>query len=156
MKTLKTLNVIALLSMAPAILAQTATVAKVTTGNPEGAKVAAVFAGAIKGTVRAGSDPFGIGVNFHVELSGLPEADGPYAFHLHQLPVPADGNCTGTGGHLDPFGRTNTPACDASAPATCEVGDLSGKYGKLTKSTSMARYAPLRDSRPFGKHEFED
>jgi hypothetical protein len=53
-------------------------VAKVTSDNPEGAKYAATFTGNVKGKVLAGSDPFGIGVNFHVELTGLPEADGPF------------------------------------------------------------------------------
>jgi hypothetical protein len=42
-----------------------------------------------------------------------------------------DGNCTGTLAHLDPYKRGQTPACDMTMLQTCEVGDLSGKYGKL-------------------------
>jgi len=42
------------------------------------------------------------------------------------MPVPADGNCSGTLAHLDPFIRGEKPPCDASAPQTCQVGDLSG------------------------------
>jgi hypothetical protein len=47
-------------------------------------------------------------------------------------PVPAEnGTCADTGGHLDPYKRTDTPPCESSLPQTCEVGDLSGKYGVL-------------------------
>ena len=46
--------------------------------------------------------------------------------------MPADGNCTATLAHLDPFIRGETPACDKNHTATCQVGDLSGKYGKIT------------------------
>jgi len=52
-------------------------------------------------------------------------------YHIHDEPVPASGNCTQTLAHLDPFIRGEDPPCDASAPETCQVGDLSGKYGKI-------------------------
>jgi hypothetical protein len=52
-------------------------------------------------------------------------------YHIHVAPVPEGGNCTKTLGHLDPFIRGETPACDPSIPETCQVGDLSGKYGKI-------------------------
>lgn len=48
------------------------------------------------------------------------------------MAVPADGNCTATLAHLDPFLRGEDPVCDSSSPKTCQVGDLSGKYGKIT------------------------
>jgi len=57
-------------------------------------------------------------------------------FHIHEKPVPTDGNCTGTGAHLDPYLRTQVPACDSAKPATCEVGDLSGKYGAVGSNSS--------------------
>jgi hypothetical protein len=44
-------------------------------------------------------------------------------------PVPETGNCTETLAHLDPYIRGETPVCDNTAPATCQVGDLSGKHG---------------------------
>jgi hypothetical protein len=50
-------------------------------------------------------------------------------YHVHEKPVPTDGNCTGTGAHLDPYKRGETPPCDATNPAQCQTGDLSGKYG---------------------------
>jgi len=62
-------------------------------------------------------------------------------YHLHVLPVPAGGqNCTATLAHLDPFIRGEDTACDASKPETCQVGDLSGKWGKITSDPFKARY----------------
>lgn len=53
--------------------------------------------------------------------------------------MPADGNCTGTLAHLDPYKRGEDPPCDASAPASCQVGDLAGKHGKMgDNSTSFS------------------
>jgi hypothetical protein len=61
-------------------------------------------------------------------------------------PVPSDGNCTKTLAHLDPFIRGETPVCDKSAPATCQVGDLSGKHGAIPtdgRSVFEASYVDL-------------
>lgn len=52
------------------------------------------------------------------------------AYHLHVAPVP-DGNCTATLAHLDPYIRGEATPCDKTAPATCQVGDLSGKHGTI-------------------------
>lgn len=52
-------------------------------------------------------------------------------YHIHQKPVPKDGNCTDTEAHLDPFERGETPACDPDLPQTCQVGDLAGKHGAI-------------------------
>lgn len=52
-------------------------------------------------------------------------------YHVHVNPVPPDGNCTSAGSHLDPYNRGEVPPCDASRPATCQVGDLSGKHGAI-------------------------
>ena len=60
-------------------------------------------------------------------------------YHIHEKPVPADGNCTGTGAHLDPYKRGETPPCDASKPETCQTGDLSGKHGNLTTSPAESK-----------------
>ena len=58
---------------------------------------------------------------------------GPFGYHIHDQPVPKDGNCNATLAHLDPYGRGPTPPCDSAKPETCEVGDLSGKHGKIPK-----------------------
>ncbi|KAK3310533.1 superoxide dismutase [Chaetomium strumarium] len=87
--------------------------------------------GNIQGEVTAVASADGRGVQFTLKLSNLPKFDEPLPYHIHVDPVPSDGNCTKTLAHLDPFIRGETPVCDASAPATCQVGDLSGKYGAI-------------------------
>lgn len=75
----------------------------------------------IRGSVQAvGTDS---GVQFTVNLTGLPDQAqyGPFPWHIHALPVPADGNCTATLGHLDPTNRGEYYMCDAAAPETCQV-----------------------------------
>lgn len=52
-------------------------------------------------------------------------------YHIHDQPVPENGNCTGTLAHLDPYQRGESPACDPNLPETCQVGDLAGKHGKV-------------------------
>ncbi|APA08984.1 hypothetical protein SS1G_02845 [Sclerotinia sclerotiorum 1980 UF-70] len=96
--------------------------------------------GNIKGSVSATANPDGIGVQFQIQFSNLPTSGGPFLYHIHAHPVPSDGNCTGTLGHLDPFIRGETPACNSSLPQTCQVGDLSGKYGKITADPFQASY----------------
>jgi Cu/Zn superoxide dismutase len=87
----------------------------------------------VSGTVEAvGSAQ---GVRFSVNLTNLPDQSqfGPFAWHIHALPVPSDGNCTATLGHLDPTNRGELYMCDAALPQTCQVGDLAGKHGgKIT------------------------
>jgi len=61
-------------------------------------------------------------------------------YHIHDQPVPANGNCTATLAHQDPFVRGEDTPCDAAKPATCQVGDLSGKYGKPNGTTFSASY----------------
>jgi Cu/Zn superoxide dismutase len=71
------------------------------------------------------------GVRFTVNLQNLPTQAqyGPFAWHIHNLPVPANGNCTATTGHFDPTNRGELYMCDASKPETCQAGDLAGKHG---------------------------
>lgn len=61
-------------------------------------------------------------------------------YHLHVDPVPSDGNCTKTLAHLDPTERGEATLCDASNPASCQVGDLSGKHGSIQTSSYTAEY----------------
>lgn len=154
----------ALLAAGLGALAQD-TNATVVSDNPPDARYIARFEGDVAGRVLAGSDAFGLGVNFHVALDGLSVDQGPFGmsdplpsfpqmspcsrggnvlllgavvrdangagYFLNQDPVPEDGNCTGTGARLDPFGRTDDPPCDDGEPQSCMVGDLSGKYGAV-------------------------
>ncbi|KAG8693433.1 hypothetical protein FRC09_010513 [Ceratobasidium sp. 395] len=67
-------------------------------------------------------------------LSGLtndPSLGGPFSYHIHTNPVPADGNCTKTLAHLDTLSATEGILCNANYPQYCQNGDLSGKHGKL-------------------------
>jgi len=96
--------------------------------------------GNVRGSVRAGSGPGGVGVEYQVQFTNFPTEGGPFIYHIHVLPVPADGNCTNTLAHLDPYGRGEDPACDSTNPQSCQVGDLSGKYGSITQGPFSATY----------------
>ncbi|KAM4059095.1 copper/zinc superoxide dismutase (SODC) domain-containing protein [Hirsutella rhossiliensis] len=96
--------------------------------------------GNVKGSIRAQAPKDGNGVKFTVRFDNVPAEGGPFLYHLHAQPVPNDGNCTKTLAHLDPFNRGEQPPCDASAPQTCQVGDLSGKHGKVTQDPFQAEY----------------
>lgn len=116
--------------------------------------------GSIQGYVSATANANGTGVFFTVYLSGLPsESLGPFCkslgqclllypqfpntscavYHIHDQPVPADGNCTETLAHLDPYIRGEIPPCDNTQPETCQVGDLTGKHGNVTISPFAAQ-----------------
>jgi hypothetical protein len=72
----------------------------------------------------------------HLEKYSNPDS----AYHIHQSAVPSNGNCTATGAHLDPFVRGEDPVCNSTFPQTCQVGDLSGKYGKITSDPFEATF----------------
>lgn len=116
--------------------------ATVVTGNPLGASYLAtlpdIVSANIRGSVLASSDPSGTGVLFQVSFSGFPDEGGPFLYHVHNYPI-TDGNFSTAGGHLDPFLRGDSPSCDAGLPATCQVGDLSGKHGKINGTTFSAK-----------------
>lgn len=97
--------------------------------------------GNIKGSVVAVANPNGIGVSFQINFQNLPTSGGPFLYHLHAFPVPSDGNCTKTLAHLDPYQRGEDPVCNSSLPQTCQVGDLSGKYGKITQDPFVASFS---------------
>ncbi|KAK3329604.1 superoxide dismutase [Apodospora peruviana] len=87
--------------------------------------------GNVKGEIVAVANPDKSGVMFNVKFSNLPKTGGPFTYHLHVAPVPENGNCTATLAHLDPTARGEDPPCNMDAKETCQVGDLSGKYGKI-------------------------
>ncbi|KAI5466022.1 superoxide dismutase, partial [Mariannaea sp. PMI_226] len=96
--------------------------------------------GNVKGYVSATANRDGNGVDFSVAFSNLPKEGGPFLYHLHVAPVPADGNCTQTLAHLDPYERGEATPCDSSEPQSCQVGDLSGKYGTIQSDPFKAFY----------------
>ncbi len=53
--------------------------------------------------------------------------------------MPANGNCSATLAHQDPYIRGEIPPCNATAPETCQVGDLSGKHGNITSLSYSAQ-----------------
>ncbi|CAG8974143.1 hypothetical protein HYALB_00002780 [Hymenoscyphus albidus] len=96
--------------------------------------------GNVKGSISATANPNGIGVTFNVEFENLPLTGGPFSYHIHVDPVPADGNCTKTLAHLDPFIRGEVTPCNRNLPQTCQVGDLSGKTSDIRSDPFQATY----------------
>ncbi|KAK4144411.1 uncharacterized protein C8A04DRAFT_11535 [Dichotomopilus funicola] len=93
---------------------------------------------AVLGTVTAVAST--IGINYTVDVTGLAVDRGPYKYHIHIHPVPESGNCTDTGGHLDSYVRGDSPPCDSALPQTCQVGDLSGKYGTVAGPEGLKEF----------------
>lgn len=100
--------------------------APVVTDSPEGAKYVAKFDNKLQGSVEFSSTSNG-SVSVNVDLDGFPASGGPFTYHVHEAPVPSDGNCTGTKLHLDPYNGNE----NATEPSELEVGDLSGRHGKV-------------------------
>ena len=55
-------------------------------------------------------------------------------------PVNSSGSCDSTGGHLDPYNAGTETKCDATNPASCQVGDLSGKHGAVEHTSLVINY----------------
>ncbi|KAK4695248.1 hypothetical protein P7C71_g2473, partial [Lecanoromycetidae sp. Uapishka_2] len=133
--------------------------AAITTDNPAGVTYTAVLPNSnttgVRGFVSATSNANGTGVLFNVNLYGFPSAlEGPFLYHIHDQPVPSDGNCTATLAHLDPYIRGEIPPCDDTQPETCQVGDLTGKHGNITTSPFQAAYLDLYVSTEAGLGSF--
>ncbi|RKP27361.1 superoxide dismutase, partial [Syncephalis pseudoplumigaleata] len=90
--------------------------------------------------VRFTTSSKGTEVRGGIKTAGM--AAGEYAYHIHEKPVPASGDCMATGGHFDPHGKKGA-TCTKSSLDRCEVGDLSGKFGKL-KVTGKERNQEVR------------
>ncbi|KAF2706881.1 Cu,Zn superoxide dismutase-like protein [Pleomassaria siparia CBS 279.74] len=130
--------ILSILAVASFALAQEA---HVVSNNPSGvsyvAKLPTKEGSTLSGSVTATSSADGKGVSLAVAIEGLPKEGGPFMYHIHEKPVAADGNCSSTGAHLDPYKRGEKPACDASKPQTCQTGDLSGKHGNITDAQAL-------------------
>jgi hypothetical protein len=128
-------SILSLIAAASVVTAQSY-IAPEATDNFPGASFSAHFdkpeksalTGSVTGSSLTGTTG---GVKWTVNVDNLPEAGGPFMYHVHKAPVPADGNCTGTLSHLDPYGRGDKTPCDSDHKNSCEVGDLSGKWGMI-------------------------
>ncbi|EGW33626.1 uncharacterized protein SPAPADRAFT_60963 [Spathaspora passalidarum NRRL Y-27907] len=133
MVSTSSITVLALSSLA---LAQNA---PVSTDSPQGVTYVAKFVpnskSNISGTVQFEAAKNG-SVLVNVDVQGLPSQGGPFPYHIHEKPVPSDGNCTGTLGHLNPFNGTTT----STVAAGKEAGDLAGKHGNITTSPFQTEF----------------
>ncbi|KAF2447783.1 Cu,Zn superoxide dismutase-like protein [Karstenula rhodostoma CBS 690.94] len=136
---MRTQSIFTLLAVASAVAAEDAPVVE---QNPIGAQYEALLDPTkhwgVSGAVKIASGAAAKGVTVEVALANLPSEGGPFIYHIHEKPVPADGNCTATGAHLDPYKRGEVPLCDADNKETCQTGDLSGKHGNITTGTSFS------------------
>ncbi|KAL8944075.1 MAG: hypothetical protein Q9216_000666 [Gyalolechia sp. 2 TL-2023] len=122
--------------------------AAVVQGNPVGVTYTAVLPDSpttdIRGSIAGTTNANGTGVNFNINLSGLPDPSlGPFLYHIHDQPVPTNGNCTATLAHQDPYVRGEVPPCDPTQPQTCQSGDLAGKHGNITTSPFQISFLEL-------------
>ncbi|KAG6997792.1 hypothetical protein G7Y79_00037g073100 [Physcia stellaris] len=133
--------------------------ARIVENNPAGVSYVATLPESdttdIRGSVVGTSNSNGTGVNFQISLSGLPDASlGPFLYHIHDQPVPSDGNCTGTKAHLDSYIRGEKPPCYPVDPASCQDGDLAGKHGNITGSSFSTAFLDLYLSTAKGPQSF--
>ena len=136
-------STVSMLALATLASAQVTGNAQTVTGNPSGSMYLATFPNSLTNVIRGrvvASSSFGGPVNYAINIANLPLGAGPFAYHIHESPVPASGNCLGTGAHLDPYQRGEQPPCNADQPQTCQVGDLSGKHGKINGTAIATAY----------------
>lgn len=115
----------------------TAAFAKLQKANdsPQGAKYVATFDNKLQGQVEFVGTSNG-SVSVSVKLEGLPETGGPFPYHVHELPVPANGDCMGTKLHLNPYNGSSS----ATTLDDTEVGDLARRHGNLTAPSDDISY----------------
>lgn len=102
--------------------------------SPLGLRLQATFEKSISGSVIFTSRD-GV-VDVSVDLQHLPASGGPFLYHIHEKPVPPDGNCTGTLLHFNPYNGTTNGSTDALK----ELGDLSGKHGEINGTSVVTSY----------------
>ncbi|QDS74771.1 hypothetical protein FKW77_001589 [Venturia effusa] len=97
--------------------------------------IAELKTGSATGSVEL--SPEETGIEIKVKLT-LPAVGMPFMWHIHAKPVPADGNCTGTAAHFDPYAISAGCMCDKSKRQFCQLGDESGKWGNITAGGAFA------------------
>jgi Cu/Zn superoxide dismutase len=133
--------------------------APITQGNQLGnvfqAQMPQLNSSSIQGYAAVQANDNGTGLVWDINFSNFPKGEGPFIYHVHEQPVPADGNCTGAGPHLDPEDRGEKPPCDLSqGQKSCQVGDLAGKHGNITKDPFQTFYLDLYTSLTPGSQAF--
>lgn len=79
-------------------------------------------------------------VQVDVNLSELPSTGGPLLYHIHEAPVPDNGDCLATLAHFNPNNGNATDCPSQGDNSLCELGDLSGKYGKIYNTDFQTSY----------------
>ncbi len=98
--------------------------------------------GGVRGYVQFYQPTRGAPTEINVNLEGLNQFSGTYPWHAHEYPVRdallKDFPCSDleVGGHYDPTNQFNNPEeynvnCNVNNATSCEVGDFSGKLGRL-------------------------
>jgi len=95
----------------------------------------AVFSGPATGKITF-AEAGGVTV-VSVELANMQA--GANGYHVHELPVGEGCGSSSTGGHWNPT-NVAVPANCPTDPSQCEIGDLSGKHGKLSGATVSETY----------------
>lgn len=112
------------------------------TSNPQDVIAVAEFpqfgCGEMEGYVLFES-PDGNKVDVQVDVTKLPPDGGPFFYHIHEFPVPDNGDCEGVGPEFNPYHAS--PNCDAQpGDAYCKIGDLSGKHGAIKATCFQTEY----------------
>ncbi len=113
--------------------------------------------GGVRGYVQFFQPYRGAPTEIISNLQGLDQFSGSFPWHAHEYPVRnallKDFPCSNeeVGGHYDPFGAFNNPEeynvnCNPNNATSCEVGDFSGKLGRLRNDQQQQFFSdPLLD-----------
>ncbi|KAI5286933.1 hypothetical protein KEM54_006376 [Ascosphaera aggregata] len=94
--------------------------------------------GSIAGKINFAPGPSGKGVQVDLVFDYFKDQSVIYYYHIHENPIPADGNCLAAGNYLDPYNGDKN--CNPTQPAACQIGDLSGKHGALNQTSAAQEY----------------
>ncbi|KAF1815665.1 hypothetical protein P152DRAFT_511783 [Eremomyces bilateralis CBS 781.70] len=85
----------------------------------------------VTGSIDIVAGPAGNGLSYSLKLTKAPTNVGALSYYIATSSVKVGASCDALGGVFDPYVRGADPVCETDDPATCRVGDLSGKYGTL-------------------------
>lgn len=141
------------------VLALGASPATTNSDSPYEAKAVAEFPSGGSQSVEGSVTFTGVkngSVNVNVKLSGLPSTGGPLLYHIHEAAVPSNGSCAATLAHFNP-NNGSTDCASQENTSYCELGDLSGKWGKISTSSFEVSYIePYLSLNPSNPYYFAD